>query len=198
MVLGISLPKFIHSGFKILAVEWLYKNNHSIHKAALEFNISRKVVREWEKKYNELLRMNVGANSKTRWLNSGRTPLSVELDQWVFEFLEEEKNEGWPVTNTSVQTKAVQFADGLGLSTIRASNGWLWQIVTYTWLKMIITDVRRLYLLGFVQSYDVLARLHYPVSIICRIFLRIVNLYYSVFQKSISFSTPCDAGQEQI
>ena len=70
MVLGISLPKFIHSGFKILAVEWLYKNNHSIHKAALEFNISRKVVREWEKKYNELLRMNVGANSKMRWLNS--------------------------------------------------------------------------------------------------------------------------------
>ena len=77
----ISLTKFIHSGFKILAVEWLYKNNHNIHKAAWEFNISRKVVREWEKKYNELPRMNVGANSKTRQLNSGRTLLSVELDQ---------------------------------------------------------------------------------------------------------------------
>ena len=41
--------------FKILVVEWLHKNDHNIHKAAREFNIGRKLVREWEKKYNELL-----------------------------------------------------------------------------------------------------------------------------------------------
>ena len=113
--------------FKILVVEWLHKNDHNIHKAAREFNIGRKLVREWEKKYNELLRMNVGANSKRRRLNSGRTPLSVELDQQVFEFLEEERSEGRPVTNTTLQAKAVQIAAGLGLSTFRASSGWLWR-----------------------------------------------------------------------
>ncbi|MCG8624727.1 MAG: DNA-binding domain-containing protein, partial [Proteobacteria bacterium] len=66
---------------------------------------------------------NVGANSKRRRLNSGRTPLSVELDQRVFEFLEEERSEGRPVTNTTLQAKAVQIAAGLGLSTFRGGGG---------------------------------------------------------------------------
>ena len=113
--------------FKILVVEWLHRNDHNIHRAAREFNINRKLVREWNKKYNDLLRMNVGASSKRRRLNSGRTPLSVELDQRVFEFLEEERSEGRPVTNTSLQTKAMQIAAGLGFTTFRASNGWLWR-----------------------------------------------------------------------
>ena len=105
----------------------MHKNDHNIHKAAWQFNIGRRLVREWEKKYNELLRMNVGANSKRQQLNSGRTPLSVELDQQVFEFLEGERSEGRPVTNTSLQTKAVQIAAGLRLTTFRASSGWLWR-----------------------------------------------------------------------
>ena len=32
--------------FKILVVEW---NDHNIHKVARQFNIGRKLVREWEK-----------------------------------------------------------------------------------------------------------------------------------------------------
>lgn len=69
--------------FKILVVEWLQTNDHNIHKTAGEFNIGRKLVREWEKKYNELLKMNFGATctAKRQKLNSRRTPLSIELDQ---------------------------------------------------------------------------------------------------------------------
>lgn len=70
--------------------------------------------------------MNVGANSKRRRLISGRTPLSVELDQRVFEFLEGEIGGDCPVSNTCLQTKAVQIATGLGLTTFRVSKGWLW------------------------------------------------------------------------
>ena len=90
-------------------VDWLHRNDHNIHKAAREFNIDRKRVREWDQKYNELQRMNVGANAKRRKLNTGRTPLSPELDQRLFEFLEQERSEGRPVSNACLQAKAAKL-----------------------------------------------------------------------------------------
>ena len=51
---------------------------------------------------------------------------TVELDQRVFEFLKGKRSDGRPVTNTSLQIKAVQIAAGLGLTTFGASSRWLW------------------------------------------------------------------------
>lgn len=62
--------------FKTFVVDWLRRNDGCIHKAAREFNIDRKRVREWDRKYNELQRMNVGAKAKRRKLCTGRFHLS--------------------------------------------------------------------------------------------------------------------------
>ena len=108
-------------------MDWLHRNDHNIHKAAREFNIDRKRVREWDQKYNELQRMNVGANAKRRKLNTGRTPLSPELDQRLFEFLEQERSEGRPVSNACLQAKAAEIGSGLRISAFKSSPGWLWR-----------------------------------------------------------------------
>ena len=89
------------------------ENDGCIHKAAREFNIDRKRVREWDRKYNELQRMNAGAK---RWkLCTGRTPLSPE-----------ERSEGRPLSNACLQAKAAEIGSGLCLSGFKSSSGWLW------------------------------------------------------------------------
>ena len=69
-----------------------------------------------------------GAKKKRRRLYSGgRRPLSTDLDQKVFQFLEEERSEGRVVTNDMLRTKAVQIAGGLSIQGFKGSNGWLWR-----------------------------------------------------------------------
>lgn len=91
---------------------------------AREFNVDRKRVREWES-YDTLLEHSVGKESKQRRIGSGRGPLSSDLDQKVFEFLEEERSERRPVSNLLLRSMALQLARGFGLSEFLASVGWL-------------------------------------------------------------------------
>ena len=90
-------------------------------------SIDRKRVQEWDQKYNELQRMNIGANAKRRKLNMGRTPLSPELDQRMFEFLEQERSEGRPVSNACLQAKAAEIGSSQRISAFKSSPGWLWR-----------------------------------------------------------------------
>ena len=110
--------------FKVSVVEWQRKNEASIHRTAKYFSIDRKRVREWCQKYSLLKGQTSGAPGKRRRLCWGK-PLSVELDQKVFEFLEEERSEGRPVSNQLLKTKAIQIAGGLKIAGFRASCGWL-------------------------------------------------------------------------
>ena len=84
-------------------------------------SIDRKRVQEWDQKYNELQRMNIGANAKRRKLNMGRTPLSPELDQRMFEFLEQERLEGRPVSNACLQAKAAEIGSSQRISAFKSS-----------------------------------------------------------------------------
>ena len=114
--------------FKIAVVEWQRKNQASLHKTAAEFSIDRKRVREWHDQYSVLKANECGAKKKRRRLYSGgRRPLSTDLDQKVFQFLEEERSEGRVVTNDMLRTKAVQIAGGLSIQGFKGSNGWLWR-----------------------------------------------------------------------
>ena len=85
--------------FKVLVVDWLRKNEGNISKAAREFDVDRKRVREWNEKYDQLKTHHVGQRAKRRKIGSGRTHISADLDQRVFEFLEDERAEGRVVTN---------------------------------------------------------------------------------------------------
>ena len=113
--------------FKISVVEWLRKNEASCHKAAKEFSIDRKRVREWSERYDVLKQHGGGVSGKHRKLSTGRAPLSADLNQRVFDYLEEERSEGRPVSNDALMAKAAQIAGGLGLEDFKASRGWLWR-----------------------------------------------------------------------
>ena len=110
--------------FKVSVVEWHRNNEASLHKRAKRFSVDRKHVREWCQKYSVLKGQTSGALGKRRRLTHGK-PLSVELDQKVFEFLEDERSEGRPVSNQLLKTKAIQIAGGLRIEGFKASCGWL-------------------------------------------------------------------------
>ena len=78
--------------FKVSVVEWYHNNEASLHKTAKRLSIDRKRVREWCSKYSVLKGKTSGALGKRRRINHGK-PLSLELDQKVFEFLEDERSE---------------------------------------------------------------------------------------------------------
>ena len=64
-----------------------------------------------------------GARRKRHRLhNGGRRPLSIDLGQKVFEFLEEERSEGRVVTNDMLRT---QIASGLSIQGYKGGYGWL-------------------------------------------------------------------------
>ena len=63
------------------------------HRTAKEFAVDRKRVRASATALNEQTR---GVLGKRRNLRCGQ-PLSVDLDQKVFEFLEDERSEGRPL-----------------------------------------------------------------------------------------------------
>lgn len=63
------------------------------------------------------------STAKKRKLHSGRTPISSEPDQRLFELFEEERSEVRPVTNASLQAKATQTGSGLQLSEFKVSCG---------------------------------------------------------------------------
>ena len=61
-----------------------------------------------------------------RKIGCGRKPLSFDLDIKVFEFLEEERSEGRPLSNEMLRLRALQIAGGLQLEhTFTPSAGWI-------------------------------------------------------------------------
>lgn len=64
--------------------------------------------------------------AKKHKIGSGRKPLTSQLNIRLFEFLEEERSEGRPVSNELLRMRALQIAGGLQIgATFRASPGWL-------------------------------------------------------------------------
>ena len=98
-------------------VDWLRTHDHDISLASREFGIDRKRIREWD---HYLKQHNHGTLAKKRRLGGGRCPLSKELDEKVFEFLEEHRSNGLAVSNISSE-----IAGGLRLQGFKCTSGWL-------------------------------------------------------------------------
>ena len=69
-------------------------------------------------------RRTVETQGKRRRVCCGK-PLSTELDQKVYEFLEEERSQGRAVSNEVLKSRALQVAGGLRIEGFKASCGWL-------------------------------------------------------------------------
>ena len=89
------MPKRYHSftvEYKISIVEWHQGNGLVVSKTANQFSIDRKCVRDWNAKYEELKQHEATPKGKkARKMHDGREPLSVQLDDRVFDFLREAK-----------------------------------------------------------------------------------------------------------
>jgi transposase-like protein len=99
--------------FKLLIVQWHRRNRKNVSKTAREFDIDRKRARGWDSRYECLLEHNVGKEKKRIRIGSGRPPHSINLDQKLFIFLEEERAEGRPVSNKCLKAMSLQLAGGL-------------------------------------------------------------------------------------
>ena len=103
----------------IMMIDWLRKSDCNVSKAAREFEVDRKRAREWNQKYEVLKSNSVGSKAKHHKIGeSGRNPLSTDLDLRVFQYLEEERAEGRVVTNSDLTRKALQIALGLGITNL--------------------------------------------------------------------------------
>ena len=84
--------------YKLGLLRWYQDNGENKHATARNFGIDRKRLREWLEKADRLRDNRVGAAKKKRKLNAGKEPLSLELDQAVLRFLEEERVAASPYT----------------------------------------------------------------------------------------------------
>ena len=76
--------------YKISVVEWHRGNGSVVSKTANQLSIDRKCVRDWNAKNKELKRHEATPKGKkARKIHDGREPLSVQLDDQVFDFLQE-------------------------------------------------------------------------------------------------------------
>ena len=82
--------------YKISVIKWHQGNGSVVSKTANQFSIDRKCVRDWNAKYKELKRHEATPKGKkARKMHDEHEPLSVQLDDRVFDFLQERRNLAW-------------------------------------------------------------------------------------------------------
>ncbi|KAH6932007.1 hypothetical protein HPB50_002441 [Hyalomma asiaticum] len=107
---------------KIEVVEWHRHNGKNVHATARHFNLDRKRIREWEKKYEISLQQNFGKAKLRQKLSNGAPVFSEEVDDALFEFLERERSAGRAVSNRLLSEEAVKIAHSLQLGNFPASS----------------------------------------------------------------------------
>ena len=113
------MPKRYHSftvEYKISIVEWHQGNGLVMSKTASQFSIDRKCVEDWNAKYEELKQHEATPKGKkARKMHEGLEPLSVQLDDRVFDFLQQRQNFGLAVSNVALIEEAKRVAAELNI-----------------------------------------------------------------------------------
>lgn len=116
--------------FKLAVLDWYHKNGENKNRAAREFNIDRKRVREWELN-EEWLRVQPDRSKKRGKASAdspgpGRPPLSRDLDLALVTWFLEQKDQKKIVFNKHIKAKALELAPIYGLpDSFRASEMWV-------------------------------------------------------------------------
>lgn len=110
---------------KVEAVQWHRKTGSNVSKTARQFGVDRKQVRQWNSTYETLLQHCHGKGKFKRSMNNGRPVFSEEVDDGLFEFLQEERAAGRAVSNRLLQEKAMQLASEAKLGNFNASHQYL-------------------------------------------------------------------------
>lgn len=110
---------------KVEVVGWHRKAGSNVSKTARQFGLDRKQVRQWNSTYETLLQECQGKGKFKRSLNSGRPVFSEEIDDGLFEFLQEERAAGRAVSNRLLQEQARKLASEAKLGNFNASSQYL-------------------------------------------------------------------------
>ena len=111
--------------FKLGVVQWMKKHESSARAAARMFGVHRKMIRSWMDREEALVAALQTCGPNRRKLNSGRPPLSQDLDQLVLEWLRGRNELCSVVTDRDIQQRALNFATKLRLPHFKASPMWL-------------------------------------------------------------------------
>ena len=84
------------------------------------------------------LECKVPKGKKARKMHDGLEPLSVQLDDLMFDFLQERRNFGLAVSNVALIDEAKRVAAELNIVGFKASNGWL-----VRWKQLFNVGLRR-------------------------------------------------------
>ena len=76
--------------FKLDAIRFLDEHQGNVTLTAKEFGVDRKRIREWREPRNMLQQSMTGEKKKKRKLHQGREVRSIEIDQAVLLFLDDE------------------------------------------------------------------------------------------------------------
>ena len=113
--------------YKVAVLDWYHTNGNNKRKAAREFGVDPKRIREWVDREDDLRAASCSTKGKSmRKLHPG-AEYCVELDNLVLDYLIEERAEGLEATNKMLQEKARELAPGIdGVPPeFCASDGWL-------------------------------------------------------------------------
>ena len=107
---------------KLEIIAWHMDNGASLHRTSKQFGVDRKNVREWIKN-ESILRMNdFGSAKKKRKIGSGQKPLSEEMDDELYNFFLDERENGRIVSNQTLSEKAKKIAARIGITEFKAST----------------------------------------------------------------------------
>ena len=111
---------------KISVVDWHRQNGSVVSKTASKYKIDRKCVRDWNRKYEHLKWYEATPKGKkARKMHDGCEPMSPQLDDRVYEFLQERQRCGLAVSNMTLTNEARRVGADLGIVEFKASGGWL-------------------------------------------------------------------------
>ncbi|KAM7285016.1 uncharacterized protein ISCGN_032005 [Ixodes scapularis] len=107
---------------KVEVVRWYRKAGSKVSKTAHQFGLDRKQVRQWKSTYETLLQECHGKGKFKRSVNSGRPVFSEEIDDGLFEFLQEERAAGRAVSNRLLREQARKLAPEAKVGNFNASS----------------------------------------------------------------------------
>ena len=116
----VTKNKSYDSIFKLKVIEFVEKNSNK--DAGRKFGADEKKVREWRKQKQQLETL---PSKKRRLDGGGRKAALLDMEEELVAWIDVLRADNLRVTRSSVQRKAIEFAQASGNEEFGTSRGWL-------------------------------------------------------------------------
>lgn len=128
-----SRRKSFSAEFKTEVLKYIKDKNCSNNAAARHFGIDEKNIRRWKTQSDPLHTIVKDGLTKAKHLpGSGRRPLSDDLEELVYQWINKKRSEKQRVTRKEIQQKALELYESTikGEEEFLASKGWVEKFMT--------------------------------------------------------------------